>query len=1745
MCLCAAASHAQHIDEVHFGSPASELAHGLTGYDMSGSETYAGLNNETARRFKPDVNNPFQGQYTGIYGGEINLVVKVDGAKQNYFTAKFSGSESGAERILLEVNGLEVGNRYHGDEEFFLGDVFSANPGAFCFRTLPIPRKLTDGQTQVSLRLRSTGRFYGYGTSGQYATFQRAMESKTIGIYKLFVHTDPGFQMPVNETQSNSPSYSSAPGSSTVTDLAALKNAMAANANAYFTSLLAGSDFIPSDPNNFYHPVEAMAQAYHTPEITATYQNPAVVEKIFRYVENMVINNYSGIQVATASWGGAFGRQGYALSLIYDKLPDNLKGKLDEVINLGGGTGKTRRAQWCEVFRLSFNAGAARKTITNQEMESDASVFGASLALYKLDPVTYAAYPAIGLRALQEACGVEQYSGAIGNLSTVPTLGNPAASNRGAGYFWMTQKGTSHEPGWVAPDCYGNLGPKMMEMYMMTVHFLGGTGDDRILAKAVQHVKTQSKFTYPFIGASGNRSILANGYICVRNTAIPGETFYSSEPVAGISGDADLLGYINQRIADGGWTTPASAEFRFTSVQFDFQTIDRLLASSVYQAKVPTTPGEPDFFYADEENGIVTIKHAGEQLFLNFYYRDGADNKIVRGNHLSANAQRFLEFVPVKTEFRPSSSVRTRDRRVNGTASTFGTPPDDPENARNGQVEQYPSYDGTSKYDGNRLIKDYYFARYGRYLIAMNTRGDAPATIEFPADLVGQPATDLSDQESINLPATLALAGRTTKVFFLTDPALAGAGLATDNTDYGSVNKTALLTMVSEKELFAQTPDTKAKVSLIAASGRYKHVLFLDFMRQLANAKYMANNDGVYQTQVDDASTRLNAAYVKLVGETYAFDPVVVPAAKIDYYNKKVATGGRITVNATNIGETQNNAFIVVPIQADQTGRYIVKIKAGTVRAQNVSPRLNVALLAEGVNYLSYIPLAADSRVLSTSASWNDVNEYKWIVSLTENEVKLFRLSFLVNDASWCANVTDIDFSLTTPCDELDMNISEASQLLALYSNVSTPAYSKVTDLDRSGLQDAITTATTARSVADADGCVDAIDDLAAAVTVFNNAISSVSVVRGIIDMGTYVESSGNNVVAGSSGIGSTKNGAWLIYKFKAGQAGSFVPGILASTNSEASANPRVNLQIGADLAELKARDLNTANTVGIVKGPGGWNTFNPYSYNPVTLVAGQEYYLKVSFLTGVTWCANLSQVHVFQLPDITLNDRQTVYDGTAKTLDPAVLSPSEAATNVVSYSYRNDHYGPVATAPVQAGVYMVTATSATGNSFASGKATATLTIDKAEQTINFAAQHAVPVTSVDFQAGATASSGANVEYVSSDPGVATIIGGKIHITGVGTTTLTATQAGDVNYKPVSAQQLLTVAGSTLSAPFKVHQIEGTVQAEDYDLGSQNLAYYVGSAGVMSNPYRPGDLVGTSLLSEGNYAVTDTKGGNWLKYTIQVTASANYAISMRYSSSAPSATQMSFKIIVDPQPTESSRTLAPKEYIFSAPGTGDPLSYGSKVFNLDLTQGTHVLQLVFDAAADAESFNIDSFTFTNAGPLPVTLSDFKASKVENSVLLYWVTTQEINSEQFEVQHSRDARNWEPIGNVQARQQSSALQYYHFTDDAPHAGENLYRLKMIDRDGTYALSSIRAVSFNGPAIALVYPNPVAAHFDILLADWENVKEVKLFDLAGRQVYKSGKVPDARINTAFLSNGVYLVRIARASGETQVLRVVVSK
>lgn len=185
-----------------------------------------------------------------------------------------------------------------------------------------------------------------------------------------------------------------------------------------------------------------------------------------------------------------------------------------------------------------------------------------------------------------------------------------------------------------------------------------------------------------------------------------------------------------------------------------------------------------------------------------------------------------------------------------------------------------------------------------------------------------------------------------------------------------------------------------------------------------------------------------------------------------------------------------------------------------------------------------------------------------------------------------------------------------------------------------------------------------------------------------------------------------------------------------------------------------------------------------------------------------------------------------------------------------------------------------------------------------------------------------------------------------------------------------------------------------------------------------------------------------------------------------------------------------------------------------------------------------------AYTFAaRVTPLPVTLVSFSVIKEGETALLSWSTTAETNSDRFEIERSKDGKKFGKIGTVMSYGESKELKSYTFTDQSPLAGENLYRLKMVDKDETFAYSRIRSVNIDQKPAMAIYPNPTSDR--MLIPRYEQITELGLYNNAGLRVLHRDALTVSGVDLSKLSAGIYTVKLTLKDGSVNSQKIVVVK
>ena len=168
--------------------------------------------------------------------------------------------------------------------------------------------------------------------------------------------------------------------------------------------------------------------------------------------------------------------------------------------------------------------------------------------------------------------------------------------------------------------------------------------------------------------------------------------------------------------------------------------------------------------------------------------------------------------------------------------------------------------------------------------------------------------------------------------------------------------------------------------------------------------------------------------------------------------------------------------------------------------------------------------------------------------------------------------------------------------------------------------------------------------------------------------------------------------------------------------------------------------------------------------------------------------------------------------------------------------------------------------------------------------------------------------------------------------------------------------------------------------------------------------------------------------------------------------------------------------------------------------------------------------------------LPVTLVSFTAFYNGNHVDLNWVTATEINNKYFNIERSRDGKNFETIGTVDGAGNHQGYLNYDYTDYSSPTGIVYYRLKQVDVDGTAAYSAIRVVSILSSEQVIVYPAPAHTGEDIHVVIANQTDDtpvtIELMDMLGKSVLTYTGAGSSHVLQALLAKGIYLVVVRKS-------------
>ena len=195
--------------------------------------------------------------------------------------------------------------------------------------------------------------------------------------------------------------------------------------------------------------------------------------------------------------------------------------------------------------------------------------------------------------------------------------------------------------------------------------------------------------------------------------------------------------------------------------------------------------------------------------------------------------------------------------------------------------------------------------------------------------------------------------------------------------------------------------------------------------------------------------------------------------------------------------------------------------------------------------------------------------------------------------------------------------------------------------------------------------------------------------------------------------------------------------------------------------------------------------------------------------------------------------------------------------------------------------------------------------------------------------------------------------------------------------------------------------------------------------------------------------------------------------------------------------------------------------------------------------------------------IPVEFSSFNYSISDNSVLLSWITSSELNNYGFEIERALlkndfHQPDWQKIGFVNGKGTTNEKNFYSFTDKPSQQGVYYYRIKQLDFNGDFKYSDIVEVHYeiiNDFRLQQNYPNPFGKviHSDkpSTVISWQSPvgswQTLEVYDLLGREIvtlvneYKPAGNYQVEFNATNLPSGTYFYKL-QAGDYTQVRKMV---
>lgn len=182
----------------------------------------------------------------------------------------------------------------------------------------------------------------------------------------------------------------------------------------------------------------------------------------------------------------------------------------------------------------------------------------------------------------------------------------------------------------------------------------------------------------------------------------------------------------------------------------------------------------------------------------------------------------------------------------------------------------------------------------------------------------------------------------------------------------------------------------------------------------------------------------------------------------------------------------------------------------------------------------------------------------------------------------------------------------------------------------------------------------------------------------------------------------------------------------------------------------------------------------------------------------------------------------------------------------------------------------------------------------------------------------------------------------------------------------------------------------------------------------------------------------------------------------------------------------------------------------------------------------------DTFDVTVIFALPVSVTNYTASLVNNKVQLKWTASYDAGVRQYQIEKSTDGIHFDVLGNLDAAAGNSGSFDYRLTDENPAEGVNYYRLTLLHTDGLVKYYAVRKVVAPGKAsVSIVNAGKNKVKIVVNSSGNERI-QFSVNDQLGRKILQWKTEAAQAVKELILPAGIYVLQMLHEAGGSKSIK-----